>query len=539
MTLRPRTATFALVSCLAAAGFFATVAPRVRAAEAAPAPAKKDPPAPAPPLPPPEPEPSASGPAEPLPNLPGPTGRPALEELPDLFEQKAPKGPDDAVTEFSMEALETYVTFFPARSTRIGVRSLDTDLGDYRKVSVDSFVGSTRGYLQRVDKIPTEGLTDKGRVELESLRVHFRSLLRSVDTLGAPQRDPNFYVDESVGAVSESLEHDEARPMDKAGHILARLSIVPKFLDLAKQNLGTCSKPAVRRAIVRLRSSAPLFVTRLPSFFQASGHPIAGKTGPQAANMAWTSVASFADWLEKEKLPGAVDAAPLGEAGWHTWLLAREDMDLDPARVSAAAEADLARLEDELKREIARFAPGKPATAVVAAIAAERYEPEAARREAEGKLIPGLWEWMIHERPLSPPSPQVIEVRETPPQRRREGPIRTDFPGGFATPEATAWLEIAAPDPDWPPARMASWLSAYGRVFIKGALAREVYPGRYVLWQKSRVATMRANRTLDFPVMSNGWSLYAEELALRRGYAPDDARCGSRCSSISSGPICA
>src|SRR4029078_12923866 len=123
-------------------------------------------------------------------------------------------------------------TFFPARSTRIGVRSFDTDLGDYRKVSVDAFVGSTRGYLQRADKIPTEGLTERGRLELESLRVHLRSLLRSVDTLGAPQRDPNFYIDELLGAVSESLEHDEARPMDKAAHMLARLSIVPKFLDL-------------------------------------------------------------------------------------------------------------------------------------------------------------------------------------------------------------------------------------------------------------------------------------------------------------------
>jgi len=71
---------------------------------------------------------------------------------------------------------------------------------------------------------------------------------------------------------------------------------------------------------------------------------------------------------------------------------------------------------------------------------------------------------------------------------------------------------------------MFSWLSIYGRNFIKGALAREVYPGRFVLWERSRVATTRANRTLDYPTMTGGWGLYAEELALRRGYATSDPK---------------
>jgi len=38
------------------------------------------------------------------------------------------------------------------------------------------------------------------------------------------------------------------------------------------------------------------------------------------------------------------------------------------------------------------------------------------------------------------------------------------------------------------------------------------------------VATTRANRTLDYPVMTGGWGLYAEELALRRGYAASDPK---------------
>lgn len=461
--------------------------------------------------------------ATPPPELPGPMER-RLEEVPDLFAPTTVKGPDEAVSSFAIEVLETYVTFFPARSTRIGVRTFDSALADYRKTSVGSFVGSNKGYQLALEKIPTAGLTEKGRIELESLRVHLRSVLRAVDILGAPQNDPNFYVDESVGAISESFERDESKPMEKAAHLLARLSIVPKFLELARQNLATCPRPDVRRAIIRLRGSAPLFAVQVPALFSESGHPVAGKTGPQVAGAAWKAVSGFADWLEKEKLAAAPEAAPLGEAGWHAWLLSREDMDLDPARALAVAESDLAKLEEELRGECSRLAPGKTPAVLVGEIAAERYEPDAARRDAEGKILPGLWEWMIHERPLTPPSAQVIEVRETPAFRRRDATLRADFPGGYALKDAQAYLEIGAPDPDWPTARMLSWISGYGRSFIRGALAREVYPGRFVAWQKARMATTRTNRTLDFPIMTGGWGLYAEELALRRGYASDLAK---------------
>src|SRR5262249_60324043 len=96
------------------------------------------------------------------------------------------------------------------------------------------------------------------------------------------------------------------------------------------------------------------------------------------------------------------------------WLRLSVTLYLKSARLISVAESDLAKLEEELKRETSRLAPDKTAAALVGDVAAERYEPEAARRDAEGKIIPGLWEWMIHERPLSPPPSQVIHVRQTP-----------------------------------------------------------------------------------------------------------------------------
>jgi uncharacterized protein (DUF885 family) len=53
---------------------------------------------------------------------------------------------------------------------------------------------------------------------------------------------------------------------------------------------------------------------------------------------------------------------------------------------------------------------------------------------------------------------------------------------------------------------------------------REVYPGRFVAWEKSRTSKSRACKALVFPTMSEGWGLYAEEIATRGGFGGGDQK---------------
>ncbi|MGH9391110.1 MAG: DUF885 family protein, partial [Vicinamibacteria bacterium] len=333
-------------------------------------------------------------------------------------------------------------------SSLIGVGSYDDVLGDYGKSSIGGFLGSCKGLLSRLSRIPYATLTEKGRVEQEALRVYLRSMIRLLESTAAPSRDPNFYVDESVGAISAILERDTSGK--RVEHILSRLSLLPKFLSTARENLGASPRPAVRRAIVRLRASRPLFQDTLAADLRTSGHPAASKLGPGAIEGAWQAVSSFADWLEKERLPKAPEAAPLGEGGWREWLASREETDLGPAQVLAAAEADLGRLREDLRAAASRITSEKAPGALLAEISSGLMEPDVARNAAV-RTIAQLWDWMIRERPITPTSDEIIRVRETPAFRRRDAPVRADLPGGYGRKEGGAFLEIAAPDPDWPP----------------------------------------------------------------------------------------
>lgn len=447
-----------------------------------------------------------------------------LDPVPDnLFQEPEKIDPDQRIIDLSVEALEAYATFFPARSTRIGVKDYDAFLGDYRKTSIEAFLGSCKGYRARVDKLDTTGFTEKGRVERDALRVHLRSTIRTLESLAAPFRDPNFYVDESVGAIQEVVERDEAPGMKRIEHVLARLSILPKFFMIARQNLEACPRTLVLRAIARLRASAPLFQRTVLQQVQQSGYPGATTVGGEAAAGGWKQVSAFVEWLEKEKLPQATSPAPLGEKGWSEWLVAREETSLTPSQILKVVEADLGRLKEELRVLASRTYPGKTTAQAVAELAAERLEPRETLGAAE-TTIGQLWEWMIQSRPTGPPSNAMIEVRETPAFRRRDAPVRADLPGGYAGPEAPSFLEIAAPNPDWPLPILTSWLSEYGRWFLPVAVAREVYPGRFLAWQGMRRSGIRTCRAVAFPTAREGWALYAGELAVRGGLQKGDAR---------------
>jgi len=454
------------------------------------------------------------------PPLPGP--EPPKVEVPNFFEEQPKSAPDDPIIRFSAEVFEAWVTFLPGHSTELGLATSDKSLGDYRRKSVEALIGSYKGYLERLDKIPAAEFTERGIVERETLRMHLKSAIWWLESYGAPWRDPNFYVDESIGAIQAILDGAFPVPLRRAEAALARMSLLRVYFSVARQNLETCPKPLVRRAVMRLRGSAPLFERAVPAMLRSSGHPMAqaSEAGPGAA--ALKEALAFADWLEKEKLPKGPDTVTLGERGWASWLAAREETDLTPAQVLAAAEGDLAKLKSELATAAAKSGD-TPIPAIVEGMTAELQAPDEARR-ASAQTANQLWDWVVRQKPLDPPSDDVILVREAPAYRRRDAAVRTFLPGPYAGKEQVAFVEIAAPDPDWPAPVVNGWLSSYGRALLPISLMREVYPGRFTAWQKMTESRIRACKAVEYPTMNEGWPLYAVDLTTLGGFGADAGR---------------
>ena len=430
--------------------------------------------------------------------------------------------PSFEVVALAQEALKSYSDFFPAKTYALGILDIDSTLAVFQKSAITSFVSDQKGYLSRLEKIKADSLTDEARVERDALRAHLRTTIWNLETAAVPAHDPDFYIDESVGAIQRLLDREEMSPLTRATFLRNRLLRFGIMFDAARSNLESCSRVDILHALTRLRSARQLFAESLPVELHRGG-TLSGIRGGQETVAAWKACTDFADWLKKERLPQARPSAPLGEKAWRNWMAVREDTSVDPAAVVAAASADMARLKDELKIAAAAVAKGKSPAEIIADMSTERlgYDIVATRGE---KSIGELYRWMRNNKPVELPSEEPVFVRQTPPFRRREAPARGDFPGAFMQVSEDSYLEVAAPDPDWPEPILYAWMAAYARPFLPLAVMREIYPGRHTLWLFMKATPIRTCKFGFFPTMDEGWGLYAEELAVRLGFGSDDPK---------------
>lgn len=132
------------------------------------------------------------------------------------------------------------------------------------------------------------------------------------------QRDPTFYVDQTMTAVLEMLlpppPFDEAR----SAELIARLRNIPSLLEDAKENLQQPAAPFAKLAIDSLAD--------IRAQLQVVGHDVAplltgshGREVPPAIEQATTALESFHTWLEKS-LPAMTASTAVGRDAYEYFL---------------------------------------------------------------------------------------------------------------------------------------------------------------------------------------------------------------------------
>lgn len=93
-----------------------------------------------------------------------------------------------------------------------------------------------------------------------------------------------------------------------------------------------------------------------------------------------------------------------------------------------------------------------------------------------------------------------------------------------AEPDAPSHFHITLPDPDWPEDRRLQWLSVFNRSFLTAFVVHEAAPGHFSHGRALRRAEGAVRRTLMSEAFSEGWAVYAEQLALEEGFRAHDPR---------------
>ena len=194
----------------------------------------------------------------------------------------------------------------------------DSWVPDFSPAALDDYRRQYRQYLRAVDTLDTRGWDVAARVDARLLRAAIQRVHWELEVLEAPRRDPNFYVQQTLGSVFELLI--VASPMDeaRARNIVLRLERIPATLEAARANLDRPVRPFAGAAIESLADIDSRLQRMNDALTETFPPALRGRLDTAVAD-ATTALRAYAAWL-KSGLESMQTAFALGPVAYQ-WFL--------------------------------------------------------------------------------------------------------------------------------------------------------------------------------------------------------------------------
>jgi hypothetical protein len=219
------------------------------------------------------------------------------------------------------------------------------------------------------------------------------------------KRDPQFYVDQTLGSVFQLLLQPPPFSESRQQEIVTRIRQIPATLQAAQQNLTDLRQPFTRLAIDSLDqvSERSLRTQKaLAPYFSAANN----EALQQAMPAAITALTQYRAWLTT-KLPGARKETAIGRDNYLFFLRNVALLPYTPEQLMAMSQQEWSRSVAFEAYQQSRLAGAPPAPffpTAEAQIQAEKADEEKVRAFLVEQKILSVPTWMKHYRNLSLPA---------------------------------------------------------------------------------------------------------------------------------------
>ena len=155
------------------------------------------------------------------------------------------------------------------------------------------------------------------------------------------QRDPSFYIDQSLGAVLDRMLQPPPIDPVRCGEILRRMSAIPRVIEDGKANLDRTSRPFAELAIASLKDIHPRLL-KAAAAIKPLLDPTAAAQFDTAADKAATALESFSQWLT-ERLPSMSKQTAIGRKNYAFFLKSVALMPYSPDQILAMGDSEWQR----------------------------------------------------------------------------------------------------------------------------------------------------------------------------------------------------
>ena len=218
-----------------------------------------------------------------------------------------------------------------------------------------------------------------------------------LDSLRSWQRNPNFYLDQTLGAYFYLLLQSPPFAPERGADIVATLAGVPKILEDARKNLTEPVRPFAELSLEQLKDVRPRLLASVREL-----RPLLDKNSQQridaAAEAAVSALEGYRGWLA-EKLPSMSTQTAIGTQDYVYFLKNVALLPYMPQQLLEIGQNEWARsvafqtYEEHRNLGLAEL---KIPSSIEKEIAQERRDEESVRKYLQEKRILSVPDWVQH-----------------------------------------------------------------------------------------------------------------------------------------------
>ncbi|UCE24680.1 MAG: DUF885 domain-containing protein [Candidatus Zixiibacteriota bacterium] len=426
---------------------------------------------------------------------------------------------NQSFTRLSGEILETIQSFYPVRSTGMGIHAYDHRFTDYSSKSVNQMVKKLNEFEKQLYKYKSANLTEHDRINYQLLKSNVDGVLLDLKRIQWYKKSPQLYVDEVVNGVYYLVLSDHAPLAERLVTIISRMKAVPTFLAAAKKNLKKPPPIYIETAQETMEDGIRFYKdisAELSNKFPHRADELA-----RVSNQAREAMNDFVNFLATLK-PGSQSSFAIGKDNFDYMLSHQYFLDYGSDSLLKIGQA-LLRQADAAYHEYIVYVDsnhqnGSDSVFVPANFARQdildyyNWETDQIRLFLETHNI------------LTVPS-QVAEVAviETPSFMRSLVGMYAYQPAGPFDSAQTAYFYVRPVPDDLDRQQLEARYRYVHRRGFKGAVVHEAFPGHHLQMQLAGLNGDPVRKWQTNLMMIEGWALYAEQMMYEQGlYGVED-----------------
>jgi uncharacterized protein (DUF885 family) len=450
---------------------------------------------------------------------------------------QAPSQADTAFAALAARFLDEGLALSPVSATAIGDHRFDAELDDLSAEGRQAAADWARRTLAELDAIDASQLSRENQVDARILRNNLEYGLWDGEVFQRWAWDPQIYSSLAGGAIYSLMAREFAPMPERLRSATARMEKLPGLLAQARENLDPARVPRTHAETVARQNRG--LATLLDGFIVPAAGQLEGEERARldaaVANLR-AAVEEHQAWLDGTLVPNAAGDFRIGADLYDQQLVFALNSSLSRAEIRERAEAELARVRDEMyavartvlkDRPDAPELPEQPDDAQRQAAIEAALELTYAERPGRDEVVDFAKHTLdvatdfVRAKDLVTVPDEPVKIILMPEFQRGFSVAYADSPGPLDKGLDTYYAISPIPD-EWDDAKVESFLREYNDYMIHVLSIHEAMPGHYLegVHSADHPSTLRA--VFRSGPFAEGWAVYTERMLADAGYLDND-----------------